>query len=208
MLASPEGASLPLAKRRLADSVSAMIDPKPLSINGIYRWADPVYNAMRAELRSSYRYRTALFGSRAPCRLDALEWLRQVDRAVYSWEPKGEGTVARLRELAARGWRVQDCAVIAVYTDRLAGWLLVAAELLADTPKCFLERPCPNCGSKFAYHNDSGERVRRRALRVSEEGCWCGGVWGILGPGSVPFSGPAAGLSGAADVTACGGGAS
>jgi hypothetical protein len=60
---------------------------------------------------------------------------------------------------------------------------------------------CPHCGSRFAYHDSAGERVRARALRVSEEGCRVWGVWGVLGSGSVPLVGAFAGLPGATGVT-------
>jgi transposase InsO family protein len=182
-----EDGPLPLARQRLADAVYSLADPQPVSINGVYRWAPAPYNAMRGALRSSMRYRTALFNSRSPCRTDVLAWVIDVDRVVASWAPDKGDTVDRLHQLAARGWRPQDCAVIDCYTGRIEGWVLVAAELLADTPKVFLEFACPNCGSRFAYHRNSGEDVRRRALRVSEDGCWCGACGAFWPPDRFHF---------------------
>jgi hypothetical protein len=53
-------------------------------------------------------------------------------------------------------------------------WVMAATELLAETPKVFLDVPCPSCGARFAYRrNGSGELVRTRALRVDEDGCTC-----------------------------------
>jgi transposase InsO family protein len=142
--------SLPLAKRRLHDAVAALADPHAVAINGAYRWAPAPYNAMRGALRSAVEHRSGVWRSVLPCRLDVLGWLVEVDRVVGSWEPDGKGTVQRLRQLAGRGFRPQDCAVIDCYTGRIEGWVLVAAELLAETPKVFLEFACPSCGSRFA----------------------------------------------------------
>lgn len=79
-----------------------------------------------------------------------------------------------MHQLAGRGWRPQDCDLIECYTDRIERWALVAPELLAETPRVFLEVACPRCGARFAYRESAGERVRARALRVSEDGCICG----------------------------------
>ena len=45
-----------------------------------------------------------------------------------------EKTIDRLHQLAARDWRPMDCALIAVYCDRLDTWAVTAAELLAARP--------------------------------------------------------------------------
>ncbi|HEX9176001.1 MAG TPA: hypothetical protein VF874_07870 [Mycobacterium sp.] len=104
-----------------------------------------------------------------------------IDGTVGSWEPHGKGTVDRLHQLAGRGWRPQDCAVLDDYSGQLQRWTLTAAELLAESPRVFLHVPCPRCGERFAYRRDSaGELVRVRALRVSESGCKCsacGAFW-------------------------------
>jgi hypothetical protein len=93
---------------------------------------------------------------------------------VSSWEPHGKSTIDRLHALAGRGRRPQDCALIDGYCARLQRWVMAATELLAETPKVFLDVPCPSCGARFAYRrNGSGELVRTRALRVDEDGCTC-----------------------------------
>jgi hypothetical protein len=172
---------LPLAKQRLADAVHALADPQPVSINGAYRWMPAPYNAMRGALRGTTERRRGAWRSVLPCRLDALTWLIEVDRVVGSWVPDGKTTVDRLHQLAGRGWRPQDCTVIECYTGRIERWVVVAAELLAETPRVFLETSCPRCEARHAYHRDSGgEVVRSRALKVSETGCVCqacGAFW-------------------------------
>jgi hypothetical protein len=131
----------------------------------------------------SPRGRTGGQGSTFPCRVDILVVLVDVDRTVGSWVPDGKGTVDRLHQLAARGWRPQDCGRIDAYSGRIERWVVLAAELLAAAPRVFLEAPCPRCGAKFSYHrNADGERVRTRALRVSEDGCVCGSCGAFWSP--------------------------
>jgi hypothetical protein len=179
---------LPLAKRRLADAVHALADPQAVACNGAYRWADPVYTAMKLALRGVPIARRGLFRPVLPCRLDALTWLIEVDRVVGSWEPDAKGTLERLHQLAGRGWRPQDCAIIDCYIGQLQRWCLSANELLAEAPKVFLEVACPRCQARFAYHRDNGgESIRTRALRVSEEGAWCGACGAWWGPDRFHF---------------------
>jgi hypothetical protein len=112
-----------------------------------------------------------------------LAWLLDVDTAVAGWEPHGKTTVDRLRQLAARGWRPQDCDVIGGYCDRIERWAASAAELLDETLAVTLEVPCPSCAASFAYRRDgAGDRVRVRALRVSEAGCECQACKAFWGP--------------------------
>jgi hypothetical protein len=179
MIASSEDGH-PLAKRRLADAVHAVADPQPVAINGTYRWAPALYTGMRGALRGAVEHRSGVWRSVLPCRLDVLGWLVEVDAAVCSWEPDGKGTIQRLHQLAGRGWRPQDCGLVECYTGRIERWALVAGELLAETPRVFLEVACPRCGARFAYRDSAGEQVRTRALRVSEDGCVCqacGAFW-------------------------------
>jgi hypothetical protein len=110
-----------------------------------------------------------------------LALLIEIDRTVGGWSPGGKSTVDRLHELAAHSWRPQDCGLIDDYCAWLQHWSLTGVELLGPTPRVFLRVPCPTCGAEFAYRwSDSGDRVRVRALRVSETGCQCaacGAFW-------------------------------
>jgi hypothetical protein len=112
---------LPLAKRRLGDAVHALADPQPVAINGGYRWTDSVYVGLRGALRGSKTYRTGVQRSLLPCRIDLLNLLIEIDRTSAGWLPddgKG-GTLGRLRQLAGKAWRPQDCDLLAGYSDRL-----------------------------------------------------------------------------------------
>ena len=116
----------------------------------------------------------------APCRIDVLTLLVDVDGTVAGWEPDGKGTLDRLRTLVGRGWRPQDCQLIENHCAQLEKWVLAATDLLDRRPVVSLHVPCPRCGARFAYRDSAGEQVRVRALRVSELGCKClscGAAW-------------------------------
>jgi hypothetical protein len=171
---------LPLAKRRLGDAVHALADPQPVAINGGYRWTDSVYVGLRGALRGSKAGRGGLVRS-APCRIEILTLCVEIDTTVAGWEP-GKTTPDRLRQHAARSFRPQDTALIDQHCGRIERWVLAAAELLTAEPRVYLHARCPRCSERFAYHRDGAdERVRTRALRVSESGCRClacGATWG------------------------------
>ncbi|MGE5698305.1 MAG: hypothetical protein ACM4D3_24570 [Candidatus Sericytochromatia bacterium] len=75
-----------------------------------------------------------------------------------------------MRALVGRGWRPRDCSTIDDYCGQLERWVFTAADLL--------DRRVVACAvstvrREFAYRDSAGEQVRVRALRVSENGCWC-----------------------------------
>ena len=166
----PDDGPLPLARRRLSDAVHALADPIPQWVGGVCRWSGPLYDRLRVELAGGRVVgRRRVHGPRLPCRGDVLALLVEIDAAVASWQPDGKGTVDRLRLLAGRGWRPQDCELIDDHCAQLERWTLTGTELLAETPRVFLRQPCPRCGARFTYRrNDTGESVRVRCLRVSE----------------------------------------
>ena len=100
---------------------------------------------------------------------------------MAAWEP-GKDTIGRLHQLTEHGYRPQDSDRLDSYSSRIERWALAAAELLAAEPRVYLRVPCPRCSASFACHRDGAdERVRTRALRVSESGCRClacGASWG------------------------------
>ena len=185
MVTTASDGPLTLTQRRLTDAVSALADPAPVCVGGgIYRWSDSVYTQLRQALqggRAPLVRHACAHRARSPCRTDVLTLLIEIDTTVGRWQPHGKSTVERLHELAGRGWRPQDCGLLDGYCDRLRYWSLTGTELLGATPRVFLRVPCPRCGAWFAYRCDSsGERVRARALRVSEAGCRCqacGAFW-------------------------------
>jgi hypothetical protein len=174
---------LALARRRLDDAVHTLAAPTPVWVDGVCRWSEPLYGRLREALCAMpVRRRGQGHQSRLPCSASMLAWLVDVDATVVGWEPHGKTTVERLRQLAARGWRPQDCDLIGGYCDRIERWAVSAVDLLAETPAVTLELPCPSCEASFAYRRDGGgDQVRVRALRVSETGCECracGAFWG------------------------------
>lgn len=155
----------------------ALADPVPVWDGGVCRWSDALYARLRGALtgRGGVQRHSGAFGSRAPCRSNVLALLVEIDTGVAGWEPNGKSTVDRLHQLAANGWRPQDCALIDDYSERIEAWTLSAVELLGDvSPTVALRLPCPHCERRFIYRrNGSGESVRSWALRVSETGCEC-----------------------------------
>ena len=126
---------LPLAARRLGDAVHALADPLPAWDDGVCRWSDPLYVRLRAALTGrTVSPRRRAHGARLPCRTDVLALLCQIDAAVGGWEPHGKTTVDRLRQLAARSFRPQDCGQIDGYCAQLQQWAVAAAELLGPSP--------------------------------------------------------------------------
>ena len=167
---------LALARRRLVDAVAAFADPIPVRTGDGYRWEPAAYWQLRSGLTGQpLRRRTAQQRSRPPLRIEVLNLLVEIDRAVCAWAPDEKGgTVRRLHAVAGAAWRPQDCDLINDRSAQLQRWAAAAAELLAPEPRVSLPMPCPSCGARVAYHRDgSGERVRSRALRVTSDGCTC-----------------------------------
>jgi hypothetical protein len=157
--------------------VRALVEPVAVSVSGSYRWATPLYLELRQALNGSKTFRSGVQRSLLPCRVDILCLVIEVDRTAAGWVPDGKGdTVQRLRQLAAKPFRPQDCDLLAGYTDRLECWVLTATELLRPTARVFLaDTPCPHCGARSAYvRNADGERAHQPALKVSEDGAVCG----------------------------------
>jgi hypothetical protein len=172
----PDG-SLASAGQQLGDAVRAMADPIPEWMNGAAYWADPLYVRLRVALSGnrSVDRRALQRRSRLPCRVDVLALLCEIDDTVAAWTPDAKGgTVERLHQLAGRGWRPQDCALMTFYVGEIGRWVVAAEGLLAPPVRVDLHMPCPSCGARFAYlDDDAGDEMRVWALRVSETGCRC-----------------------------------
>ncbi len=170
------------ARRQLQDAVAALIDPIPVHTADGYRWQPALYADLRSGLTGQSARRRALQQrSRAPLRIEVLALLVEIDDTAARWDPDGKDTTERLRAVAARAWRPQDVGLLERYRDELLRWTQAATELLTPTPRVFLPMPCPRCSAAVAYHRSgTGERVRTRALQVSETGCQClacGAFW-------------------------------
>jgi hypothetical protein len=176
--------ALPVATKRLADAVHALVEPFPVWHGGICRLTAPLYVRLRAALRGTAgRSGRRLPTSRLPCRGDVLALLVQIDSTTAEWI-RGTDTTDRLRALAARTWRPQDCQQLDDYSTALEAWTHTAAELLGDRPAEIALRgfACPRCNKRYVYRLSAGESVRSWPLRVSEDGArcvasGCGATW-------------------------------
>jgi hypothetical protein len=102
-----------------------------------------------------------------PCSIAALAWLVDVDTTVAGWE-YGKGTIERLHQLAARGWRPMDCDLINGYSAQLERWSFTAEELLDEHPSVALE-VFPYCADFFRLVHDE----MLSAARASFSGWLC-----------------------------------
>ena len=194
MTAQPaEDGNLPYALQKLSEAISALIDPKPTTINRedgatTIHWLDSLYVQLVEAVPGEKQHRSGVAASQAPLWVDATDQLQKIDRTITSWHPKqpifdGDlspqhpptpASVARLQAIEKIAWRPQDCGLIEEYTATLLAWCDKIRELLADTPKLTLPNPCPACGVKIVYRRDSGgEQVRRPALQIGAHGCTC-----------------------------------
>jgi len=175
-----EDGSLALASSRLSDAVAALAEP----LWEHTRQVPPLYDRVRSTLAGG---RTGAQGrrvatSRAPLRADVLSWLAEVDGAVRLWAD-GENTVDRLRALRDLPWRPQDCGLMSRRSRVIERWAVAAAGLVEHTPVVALEHPCPRCEARWCHRRDSGgDRVRARALSVSEHGARCGACGAVWPP--------------------------
>ena len=122
-----------------------------------------MYARLRGALRAAPSGRTDVRRSRPPCRFDVLALLVVIDAAVCVWEPDAKNTVERLHQLAGRGWRPQDCALIDTYSGEIERWTLSAGELLTPELRVFLREPCPRCSAQWTVRRDG-----------DGDGEWCG----------------------------------
>jgi hypothetical protein len=177
--------ALPVASKRLADAVHALVEPFPIWHGGICRLTPPLYVRLRAALRGNPgRSGRRLPASRLPCRGDILALLVDIDSTTAGWTKNADrtfrrlnvspDTITRLRQLAADNYRPQDCSTLDGWTAALEAWTLTAAELLGDKPpEIPLRLPCPRCAKRYVYRLSAGENVRSWALRISEDGARC-----------------------------------
>lgn len=117
------------------NAVHALADPVPVWDRGVARWSDPLYDRLRTALSGGRAASSGwrLASSRAPLRFDVLTLLVEIDDMVTCWTPDDKGVTAdRLRELAGRGWRPQDCELLDGYASRVEAWTLKAVDLLGD----------------------------------------------------------------------------
>lgn len=186
MMAAPvhEDGNLPAAKSRLAEAVSALIDPKPQLDNGKIRWIDSLYDQLVDEIPGSQGNASRVPQSSPPLCIDAAELKHEIDTATAAWEPRPAidasndhlppMAVVRLQALENRSWRPQDTRAVEQIAGNIESWCESIKSLLNPTPRWHLPNPCPACDKAVVYRkNSANETVRQPALQIGPAGCVC-----------------------------------
>lgn len=156
---------LPLAKRRLADTVADLCAPQWQDHHPL----DPRYTqlreAMAAPSISGHRRNTP--SSLIPAQIDALKLVMEIDKRTHILTPfsRKRNTPNRLRELTQlRTWRPQDCDQLGTIAAEIESWVCAIDDLFAAKP-VYLPDPCPHCNQTHTYRlSDDGQRVRTRGV--------------------------------------------
>lgn len=181
---------LPLARRRLADAVCALVDPVPTWTAGRYVFTPATYLRLRGALQSRPAGTVRLVpDSRPPCHSGVLALIVEIDGTAAKWESGEKTTIDRLRQVALRDRAPEDVPLIDGIRETIETWTERAADLLADrSPEIPLRLACPNCQKKHVYRPDgTGDNVRSWALRVSEDGARCLGCNASWKPDMLEF---------------------
>lgn len=176
--------NLPLAKTRLGNAVSALIDPKPVHHDGDLHWVESLYDQLTDEIPGSQGNQSRVAQSSPPMCIDAAELKGEIDTAIAVWEPRPvvdvstdnvpSMTVIRLQSLGARGWRPQDVRAVNQIAGNIEAWCESIKALLNPPPKWHLPNPCPACDVAIVHRkNSAGETVRQPALKIGPSGCIC-----------------------------------
>lgn len=168
----PDG-PLQLAVRALHDAIYALCHPRPHYLNGHTVWLASRYDDLRDALDiTGSRAGSGDGSAKAPCWVDALKLVIQVDSRTAEWDAAGD-TPTRLRHVGDHNWRPQDCDHMTMMTEDIHRFAQAIDDLFAVKP-IYLENPCPLCGHDFAYRlADTGERIRSRALAITVERAVC-----------------------------------
>jgi hypothetical protein len=162
------------AVTKLRDTIRPLAHPQP-HWDGKARMADPLYLRMREALTVSTSTTGApMQASKAPARIDVLEWFCDVDKTVSRWIRPGAGTMDKLARLHDYRWTPHHLALVKAITSRCEHWTAHAKDLLGDNPIVIpVGKACPVCEEFWAYTGVGVERTRMFALRVSEQGARC-----------------------------------
>jgi len=169
--------TLPDAVDRLHAAVSGLIDPtKEMHAGQVLAGPSP-YEHLLAEVPASMSGDGLMGGvarSRPNVWCDALDLKLEIDSRTKSMQPKGDSTPGRLRLLASRRWRPQDCRLVADQADEIGSWAISIRGLLEPEHVKQITAPCPSCGTRYVYRKHAGETVRQAALQmVAATGCTC-----------------------------------
>ena len=181
--------NLPAARRKLSNTISQLIDPKPNNRtldNGTNRieWVDSLYDQLTDALPGGQGNGGTIPQSSPPMCIDAVDILTRIEKQAAQWHPRPELdaadpnpnhiSVIRLQQLDRRTWRPQDVEHIDTITTTINAWCEEIRALLNPQPKWTLPNPCPACDTAIVYRrNSAGETVRQPALQIGPTGCKC-----------------------------------
>jgi len=142
--------------------------------DGQARIGDPLYKRLRiAYTATTPTTGTRLQASKAPARIDVMNWFCDVDTTVARWWRRGHTTTHKLEHLHDFTYTPDHLKTVKAITSRCEHWVESAKELLGDNPPIVpLRQPCPLC-SEFWHYTGGQENTRTFALRVSEHGAQC-----------------------------------
>lgn len=168
---------LPDAIDSLYRAVGALIDPAKEFINGQMLAGPSPYEHLLAEIPAKSGGEGFIAGvarSLPPAWCDALDLKVQIDTRVKEIQPAGDSTPDRLRALASRRWRPQDCRQVRDHATEIESWQVSIQSLLEPEHVKSITASCPSCGTRWVYRNIAGETVRQAALQlVINAGCTC-----------------------------------
>jgi hypothetical protein len=157
----------------LHDAITALTHPRPHHLNGHVVWLASRYDDLRDALDiTGSRAGSGDGSAKAPCWVDALKLLIQVDTRTAQWDAS-QTTPDRLHHIHHHPWRPQDCEYMTLITNDIHRFVIAIDDLFAVKP-IYLPNPCPQCGHTHAYRlADTGERIRTPALAITVEKAIC-----------------------------------
>ena len=157
--------SLPLARNRLTDAISALCDPTTHDGHPL----DSRYTQLRDAITNAHisgHTRTPA-AHIIPAQIDCLKLAITIDRRTRTLTHDNNNTPKLLNQLTTRKWRPQDTELIEAITAEIQSWAKAIDDLFAPKP-VYLPNPCPQCGHTWTRRkNDDGDTIRTRALAIS-----------------------------------------
>lgn len=202
---------LPAARRRLEIAVSALIEPKPVTVHRDddttqITWLDSLFDQLLDAVSGQTGERSG-GPSSVPLWADVLDDLTDIEKQVAVWHPEWPipdistdtptpTVIARLRLIQARKWRVEDVALVEDIAAQIDVWVEKIQAKLNPEPVIYLMAPapargpasCTACGKDYVWRrdaSDNGKPKRQPALRVTKDGCRCQACGATWEPGSL-----------------------
>lgn len=159
--------SLPYAIRQLRNAVNRLTSRPSLYANNQYLEANSLYYQLQMAVEGQQSQTGSGSGSKSkpPIWIEPAQMLHNIDLMVNIWSKAVGSAPKQLREMAARGWTVEQAAEIRRKASIIEAWCDDIERLLSDEHGKHLSAPCPACGAESVLHRDSaGDMVRSPAL--------------------------------------------